>query len=75
MARGKSKMAEEDTIPKKREAARSEVSRSRKAKERLVLYPHTIEEALRAAARTGPPEPISKPERANRQRTKRKEDE
>jgi hypothetical protein len=39
-------------------------------KDRLSLYPLTIEEALRAAAKTGRPDPMPKPKRANRQRKK-----
>ena len=40
------------------------------SKERITLYPLSIEEALRAAAKTGQPELAPKPKRANRQRKK-----
>jgi hypothetical protein len=41
------------------------------SKERLTLYPLTIEDALSAAAKTGRPELAPKLKRANRQRKKR----
>ena len=41
------------------------------SKERLTLYPLTIEDALRAAAKTGRPDSIPTPKGANRQRKKR----
>jgi hypothetical protein len=43
-----------------------------KAKDgKLSLYGLSIEDALRAAAKTGRPEPVPKPNRAIRQRKKR----
>jgi hypothetical protein len=41
-------------------------------KDRLSLYPLTIEDALRAAAKTGKPPPLSASKRANRQRKRSK---
>ena len=42
-------------------------------REKLSLYPLSIEDALCAAAKTGRPEPLPKPTRANRQRKKQKD--
>jgi hypothetical protein len=55
-------MAEKPKGRKKREPA---------GRSKLSLYGLSIEDALRAAAKTGRPESMQKPKRANRQRKKR----
>jgi hypothetical protein len=54
----------------KRPHKKTEVSASSK-REKLSLYPLSVEDALRAAAQTGRPPPLPKPERPKQQRKKR----
>jgi hypothetical protein len=55
--------------------AKTEPSRANTRDRKLSLYGLSIEDALRAAAKTGRPDPLPKSTRANRQRKKRSESE
>jgi hypothetical protein len=51
--------------------AKAEPGRGNAKDGKLSLYGLSIEDALRAAAKTGRPDPMPKPKGANRQRKKR----